>query len=74
LADLFGTEVNTRVTGDGLPVSLAVQDVSVVIEPVGPIGLFERLLLDSRNAQQVAMRLRVGRTTENFTIVEDNGF
>jgi hypothetical protein len=56
------------------PVCLAVQDVGIVIQTVGPIGLFESLLLHPGDGQQIVMRLGVGRSTENFPIVEDHGF
>ena len=71
--DLLCREVDPGVTGDGLPVSLAIQNVGIVIQPVGPIGLFERLLLHSGDGQQIAMRLWVGWSAENFPIVEDHG-
>ena len=69
----LAVKLDAGVAGNGLPVSLAVQNVGIVIQTVSPIGLFESLLLHAGDSQQVAMRLRVGRSAENFPIVEDHG-
>jgi hypothetical protein len=60
LLDLLGREADPGVAGNGLPVSLAVQNVGIVIQTVGPIGLFESLLLHPGDGQQIAMRLGSG--------------
>src|ERR1700683_768100 len=66
-------EAHPGVASNGLPISLAVQDVGIVIQTVDPIGLLKSLLLHPGDGQQVAMRLRVRRSAENFDIVEDDG-
>ena len=73
LLDLLRREADAVVAGDRLPVSLGIQNVCIVIQTVRPVGLFKTFLLYAGNSQQVAMRLLIGRSAEDFSIVEDHG-
>ena len=69
----FGGETGYRCRGRWSANRLAVQNIGIVIQTVGPIGLFKSLFLHPGDGQQIAMGLRVRRSAENFTIVEDDG-